>query len=228
MRKLLMICPSYKRPDRIREMIDSFNSTKSNFTELFVYCSSNGLSGYKDSLKDIKYISDDKRYMTEILNHVFNINPNEQYYGFVHDDHIFRTNKWDEKMISNIDGIGVSYPNDLWPDSCVKWRHASCFIMSGEIPRCLGYILHPKFKHIGTDTSIRDLCEALGIYHYCSDVIVEHMHYNIGKADNDESYKYVYSDESCREGDKIYRWWKGEVLPKDAEKLSKLKQGLYV
>jgi hypothetical protein len=114
MKKLLVICPSRIRPDRIQNMLRSFDETKSEGTDIIIYISDCDprLEEYKVALEGRRYEIGKRLFPSAVCNYLARKYPDYLYYADVADDHIYRTKNWDKILIDEIEshgGWGVSF-----------------------------------------------------------------------------------------------------------------------
>jgi len=103
------------------------------------------------------------------------------------DDHVARTQGWDAKLLAAIDGMGGSgfaYPNDLQrPDI------PEAVVVSADIVQALGWFCLPELRHWAVDNVWHDLGMGIGRLKFCSDIVVEHMHWSRGLTPRDYTYR---------------------------------------
>ena len=220
--KLLVICPSRIRPDRIQDMLRSFDETKSEGTDIVIYISDCDprLEEYRVSLSGRNYIVGKRISQTEVYNLVSSKYPEYQYYADVADDHIYRTKGWDSILIDEIEsrgGWGVAFGwGMIHPQDC---RLPQASIVSGNIVKALGHMYEPSITHAYTDRFLQDLAEELGMLYPRPDVIVEHMHVLNDKGKMDENYSWVLSQETLEIGKKQYETWRANKMQSDIQKV---------
>jgi hypothetical protein len=112
---------------------------------------------------------------------------------FMGDDHVVRTDGWDEKLYEPIKnrGFGISYGNDLFQGENLP----TMVMMSTNIIRELGFMAPPKLIHLFMDNFWKVFGQVLGCLDYKGDVIIEHMHYMAGKSKVDAQYQEVNSSD---------------------------------
>lgn len=229
--KLLVICPSRARPQRLKEMVDSFLATRSPGTEMLVYVDAKDpcLGDYYLQVfakNTVTWVTGPRLHLVQVLNHIsIDKYPNIQYYGEVNDDHIYRTTGWDKAFIDAIEtkgqGWGVACGADKINNNWHKFRHPSACTISGNIVRELGFFVLPALQHMWTDVYLRDISEGIGRLFFCPDYIVEHMHCNIGKSKTDDNYKWVYSDEQQSFGKNTYEEWRRRFYAATIDRLKR-------
>ena len=218
MNKLLTICPTFNRPDRLKEMLESFISTRSEGTDIVIYLSQDDpqLKKYVEFISRLDFpaahLIGERRLLVEALNFCFDSYPDYPYYHEINDDHIYHTQGWDSKLISEIEtkgqGWGIACGRDMLHDT--NWhqgRLPSAMVMSGNIARTLGYIVYPEFRHTYVDDYFRELAEGIGRLFYCPEVIIEHRHFLGGKVQNDDNYRWVMSKGEMQYGSMVYHEW---------------------
>lgn len=109
--------------------------------------------------------------------------------AFLGDDHCPRTEGWDARLVDAVAtmGGGVAYGNDLVHGINLPTAVA----LDSRLARALGYMAPPTLKHLYVDNVWKDWGYGLGRLAYLNDVIVEHLHPIVGKAEDDERYQVV-------------------------------------
>jgi hypothetical protein len=114
-----------------------------------------------------------------------------KYLAFMGDDHRPRTPDWDEQLIQTIADFpnGIAYGNDLIQGENLP----TAVLLDSNIVRTLGYMAPPEQKHLYLDDFWRDLGRELGTLRYNPHVVIEHMHFSVGKSEQDAQYAEVNS-----------------------------------
>lgn len=114
--------------------------------------------------------------------------------GFMGDDHLPRTQNWDEAIARHVRAkpCSIVYGNDLFQGPNLP----TAVFMDARIVRTLGYFAPPMMRHLYLDNAWKTWGETLGSLVYLPDVIIEHMHPEAGKAEWDEGHKRVNSGET--------------------------------
>jgi len=226
MKKLLVMIPSRGRPKRLDEFIKSFYDTKSCGTDVVFYLNDDDPSLDKYAISDYRIVGR-RMYLAEAYNYLFQENSNYDYYSLLNDDHYCITPGWDRKLIKMIEekgGWGLSCCEDHLTD-WKQFQHPSGMVISGNIPRTLGYMIWPKIQHIGIDCYFKELLAPLGLMHHMTDVVIEHRHWINGKALLDENYKWVYHKDQYQYGMSMVAEYKRIQLQKDVEKIKQVMKG---
>lgn len=220
--KLLSICSS-KRPEMLKRMIKSFLSTKELDSELFIYISEKDKDNFNFDefplTNKVTFHIGTPKYYAEVLNFVStNLYPDVEYYQEINDDHIYRTQGWDKILIEEIEkngGIGLSAGDDLWKNDRSSYE-PSGVVVSGNIVRCLGWMVYPGFRQYNLDVFLWDLGSSIKRFFVRKDVIIEHMHcFAKDEKENfkgvkDEFYKNVYCDEERNIGNHTLNKYRSE------------------
>jgi hypothetical protein len=109
--------------------------------------------------------------------------------GVIGDDFIFKTENWESTLIDHTrrNKVAVMYGNDLLQGEVLP---TAPFITSNII-RALGYIAPWSIQHLYSDNFWKDLGIRLNCLKYFPEMIIEHAHWSIGKAEKDKQYERV-------------------------------------
>lgn len=226
--KLLVICPSRSRPQKLGRMLDSFYETRSEGTEIVVYVADDDpmLWIYEKLLVGHNHVIGPRKTIVEVNNYFScEVYPNIPFYGEINDDHIYITPGWDKKLMGIIEkfggGWGLACGNDTVHGDWTKIKHPSGAVISGNIVRALKCFVHPKLRHLGSDGYLRDVAEGIGGLFYDPDVIIEHHHFVNKKADfnNDPNYKHIYTDEETAHMEKVLTEWRRDKKMHDINRM---------
>jgi hypothetical protein len=198
---LTMVVPSKGRPQNASRLIQAVNETAGDELERLVIA-----IDYQEPLAaeyqgvipvgeewdswdwvSLAHVQAEPQRMGPVLNRVaLEYARDSDYVGFMGDDHLPRTDKWDEELIETLgDRPGVAFGNDLaqgekLPTAC---------LVSSDIIRSLGYLCPPGLDHLYLDDFWKVLGLELGNLCYHEGVVIEHLHPVVGKADWDDSYQ---------------------------------------
>lgn len=218
---LTMIVPSRGRPANIARLIDAFVYTAdTSHTSLRVVVDSDDpeLQAYRNLVGQSEWLSliiqGEHRRLNPILNAEAARAVNSSgLIGFMGDDHVPRTPRWDQHLIAAIGGRpGVAYGNDLLQ----RENLPTAVVMSSSIVRVLGYMSPPSLLHLYMDDFWKMLGGAIGNLQYRDDVIIEHVHPAAGKAPWDAAYQVtmsagLLSEDGQRYTEYLARQWPGDL-----------------
>lgn len=125
-----------------------------------------------------------RSYFTAKVNQLFAEFPNEPSYGFLMDDTVPLTEKWDVLLAEKAGPWGLA-----WPDDCLPGKRPSALVIGGELVRALGWISCPTIKHFFTDSVWEKMAEDLGAAGRCEDIKIAHLHFSSGAAPFDKTYQ---------------------------------------
>jgi hypothetical protein len=125
--------------------------------------------------------------------------------GFAGDDHLPRTHGWVSRYLGTLYsvGTGIVYCDDGYQGENIPTQWA----MTSDIVRTLGRMVPALVDHLYCDNAVRDLGRGADCLTYLDDVLIEHMHPVVGKAENDEQYQRVNGREQYRHDRAAYREW---------------------
>ena len=109
--------------------------------------------------------------------------------GFMGDDHKPVTKRWDERIAQAMIPGGVVYGNDLIQGEALPTE----VFLDAKIVQTLGCFVPEGFIHLFLDNTWKTWGERTGKLIYLDDVIIEHLHPLVGKADSDDGYTEVNS-----------------------------------
>ncbi len=136
------------------------------------------------------------------------------------DDMVFRTKDWDERVI-NVFNQSKDKLIFVFPDELIfRDKLATLFFLHRRWVETLGYYIPPYYSCDMGDVWMDEVAKMIGRRIYLPDVIVEHMHYRVGKAEFDE----IYAETKIRgERDDVWKLYYSQIDKRlaDVEKLRK-------
>jgi len=194
---VLVIVPTRGRPDASVEFHKEFLQ-KSMISDLMFAIDEDDADSYP-RIDGVLYEVNPRMGMNGTLNYVATKYADKyKYIAFMGDDHRVRTFGWDLVMAERIGSLGVAYGNDLIQGQALP----TSVMMSSKIIKAIGYMAPPKQKHMYLDNFWLDLGTRLNAIHYLEDVIIEHLHFSVGKSDMDSSYQET-NDSAIYNADKV-------------------------
>ncbi len=224
MKPILIILPSRGRPEKIEEFYNTWRQTTDGYSEVLT-CLDDDDSTVNKYTKhnDVQFDIGKGNSMCDSLNRSFKKYSKYEYYFIPSDDHRMRTKKWETRFMEKIKkngGKGVAYGNDLiWEE-----KLATAAFVSGNIFRALGYIALPGLLHMWVDKYWLELGKALNKLFYFPDIIVEHMHFTVGKSEVDPYYLAVNNKRVYDHDANVYHEWAKEQKLKDVKKINSFKE----
>jgi len=184
----MIIIPTRGRPDNIRRFVVAYKKTLA--TEPFTLLLDNNDEKKEDYYPHLEgldawcVLDDTNNGIAGRMNDFFEKNPDKEYYAIIGDDVVPETTEWDQRM-----------KEACLPDK-ICWAHDGIQngglpthpFIGGDLVRSLGWIAHPKLKHMYVDNVWRDITvqEKNGVY--LDDVRLIHHHYVNNKAEMDDVY----------------------------------------
>lgn len=162
------------------------------------------LSAYLRLSHDVKVL-DDRLGYTKSLNLIAReVWDEHAILGAFGDDVIFRTPAWDEVVYRTLETPGIAYGDDLIHGA----NHPTAVFMSSVIAKALGWLALPSTTHQWADDGWKELGKRAGILRFMPEVIVEHMHPGVGKAEWDDTYQSVFTQERAERDHNGFENWK--------------------
>ena len=219
---LLVIVPSRGRPHNIADLWDAWSSTTSAAAGLLVAVDDDdpALDGYRRVCADrgIELTVGPRMRMCPTLNKVaLESAPHHFALGFMGDDHRVRSAGWDQRYVDVLYNLGTGfvYGNDLLAGERLPTQVA----MTSDIVQALGAMVPAPVRHLFADNQWIDLGRAINRIRYLPDVIVEHLHPLVHKAEHDAGYLEVNHPDAAESDRQIYAHWYEHEMPTDVEKL---------
>lgn len=224
---MLYLVPSRGRPGNIKELIESWEATRSEaHMWICVDLDDPTIEEYANITRPpwVRFWVGERMRLGPTLNHYSALHlsmPGEHsIIGFMGDDHRPRTKDWDLTILetaSAAGGTAVVYGNDLLQGI----QMATAVAMTTNISQSLGYMVPPGMTHLYMDSAWLDMGTVSGNLIYLPNVVIEHMHPIAQKAQWDEGYAEVNSHEMYRNDRIAYDAWLAD--PTWRERLRALK-----
>lgn len=192
-----LLVPTRNRPRLLQRLLDSLVETTADLAnvEVVLYIDEDDTQSKQfshRSLSPIKIIASPGRSMGE-MNRLCYEASRGRYVMLLNDDVVFRTSGWDTKVLNAFspftDDIAMVYGNDLDQGVAVP----TFPFISRAVCDVLGEICPRGYQNLHIESHLFDIFKQLvklGHHRirYLGDVIFEHMHYILGKADVDQTY----------------------------------------
>ncbi len=224
MEPILIVLPSKGRPDKIEGFYDTWRKTTDGYSEVLTVLDDDDptLLRYKKH-KDIRYYVGRGKSFSDACNRTFKKYPNYKYYYILSDDHRIRTSNWERRFTDIIEkngGKGVSFGDDLMYGE----KLASAALVSGNIFRALGFITLPGLIHMFTDNFWTEVGRSINKLFYFPNIIIEHMHFSVGKSPVDSWYMAVDNKVVYEHDRRVFNKWKREELRNDIDKIKNYRE----
>jgi hypothetical protein len=225
---LLVLVPTRGRPANAQRLLTAFRETSRGYADVrFVLDSDDPtIDGY-DQIPDFPFMTVQPAAhpgMVAALNaaawHVLEHEQPAPYaLGFMGDDHLPVTPGWDEHYVWNLRdlGTGIVYGNDLIQGEAMATQCA----MTSDIVRALGWMCPPALRHLDVDLAWCAIGRGLDRLRYLPDTIIEHLHPVAQRAEWDEGYSRVNSEEVIAADGWAYWVWHDQQLAGDLDLIRK-------
>lgn len=170
------LLPTLNRPGELVEFFKSYLEAETS-TPVWVLVDNTDpkLDEYRTIAlpKDCQMIFTEAITMGDKVREVWGRIKDMAWVGILNDDHRPKTEKWDQKILTQITGTNVVSTNDGW---VAPNRICGAICFSGQILRTLGYMFLPGQHHLYSDDLWAVLFGKPGALRILMDVLVEHHH----------------------------------------------------
>lgn len=215
MSDIMMLCPSRGRPHNITRLREQWGKV-TDTAELLVAVDDDDpkLEWYRET-GEIAVMTAPRGLGPIINTLALYYAPKYKFVGFLGDDHLPRTEKWDLTLTSALGGQpGVAYGDDLFQGEKVP----TAMIASSKLILGLGYIVPPGIEHLYMDCFWKVLGQATRLA-WCPGVVLEHMHPSASKGEWDAGYAYANSIEMYSRDEVAYQNFLNGQWHADQERL---------
>lgn len=200
----MWVLPTRNRPSSCLRFINAWQATNAS-TPVYVRLDLDDPD--IDALKSLPWPNEFKvtvaprRGLSKSMNEVFEVYPNEPWYGLLADDLLPHTSGWDQLLVNAAGTSNISYPNDQGNNPDLPTHPC----VGGDLVRKIGWFGFPPCGHYFVDTVWQFLGNELNNIHRLDNVLVEHLHYSVGKSELDTNYQE--SSLKWKHDKRAYRDW---------------------
>ena len=186
MKDLLVVVPSRGRPGNIAGLLDAMEATCEGDTTLVVGLDDDDPTWEDYPLGPIYEVRGGLRQVVAWINELALPEvDNYRWIGHFGDDNLPRTPGWDLRIMEALERTPFAFGNDLYPRAPGS---LSCHVFTrSDVIKTLGYFGPPRIRHMYVDVAWMAWGIRTGIA-YLDDVVIEHMHFTVGKSAHDEVY----------------------------------------
>lgn len=124
--------------------------------------------------------------------------------GNLGDDHLCRTPGWDKRVTEALAEPGIAYGDDLIHGELLP----TAPFISSVIVNALGWYALPTCRHLYIDDAWRTLGLSARVLRFLPDVVIEHCHPAVQKAEWDEGYERANNERTTHHDLRAYEVWK--------------------
>jgi hypothetical protein len=188
----MFIVPTYKRPERLKNLIQAYKDTKAT-APVFVFIQGNAeiYSGieYPDTWTVEQF--ENNIGLVGAVNYAFNKYPNEKWYGSLCDDQMPQEDEWDKKLIEAVNDWNIVTSQDSINKN--ESRMSGITLLGGELVRFCQFIVPPCTWHICGDDWWELVAKSCQNW-VKTDVKSTHFTPETTETEPDETYKSSYTD----------------------------------
>ena len=104
------------------------------------------------------------------------------------DDLVYKTVRWDSKLMARLIELDNPYYLSWFNDGINGNRHCAFPVITREWYETLGYFSPGVFNFGYNDTWVYDIAKRVGKLNYMNEILVEHLHFSVGKSNMDDTY----------------------------------------
>lgn len=216
---MAMLIPSRNRPEAATEALQSVLTHAYLETDAFILYDED----QEDLYGHIELARSTPKFgsMNACLNHwAVTFAQEYDFIGFMGDDHRVRTANFDALLVDSIgDREGIAYGNDLLQGEALP----TAVVLSSGIIKALGFMSPPKLKHLFMDNFWLTIGHHLENANYVPEVIIEHLHFVNGKAEQDAGYLAVNNPAIHNHDQEVFRAYVVNELETDLRKVREWK-----
>lgn len=190
-----ILCPTRKRKKNVQRLIDSALNTACDRKNIeFVFYIDN------DDLETIDYLNNQTQHtnilflngariiLSEMWNRCYEKSSSD-IVMLCGDDIVFRSENWDTKVLKEFDKYGDKIIFVHGDDLCHGSNLGTHGFLHKNWIKTIGYAAPPYFSCDFTDTWITEVSNIIKRHIYLPDVITEHMHPSLNKAELDLTHQ---------------------------------------
>jgi hypothetical protein len=183
---IVLVVPSRERPQNIAQLWDTLEKTCRTEVTLVVGLDEDDPTRDQYPPRLAYQVRSGLRHVVPWINELaVPLAGQYRFIGHVGDDNVFKTVGWDERVRKALEKTPFAFGNDLYPRTPGS---LCCHIFCrSQVVTALGYLGPTGLRHMFVDDVWWRWGQAAGIT-YLDDVIIEHLHYTVGKSPYDRSY----------------------------------------
>lgn len=213
--RTLIIVPTRGRPDKAERLYHAIQTTADVNV---IFCVDNDDSKLVEyQATNLPLLVGPRKRLVGTLNEVSKqFAADYDIIGFLGDDTLPQTYRWDVEVQNNFKRNMVAYANDGHQRAGLP----TGVFMDSRIVEILGYMVPPTFIHLFADNYWKTLGEALGTLTYLDHVNIEHLHPYAGKAVSDKTYEEANCGPVWDNDERAFNNYVRDSLQADVDKLN--------
>lgn len=229
MDRMLIICPTYKRPAMAEDMLKSYQKTKATdprqpegWSDMILGLSAddNCIPQYMELAEKYKVRAQvfNTNSTTVIFNTIWAQNQNYFCYHMTNDDVIYLTEFWDCVFIDVLGqrGGGIVYGDDQFHGAGL----CTLPCISASVAQAVGWLQYPGLDKLFGDAVWMRIGNLVPCIYWHHEMKIDHKHWINGKREQDvtsKEYLVHYNRENF-----VFKLWEQNLAINDVEKVKKL------
>lgn len=192
---ITILLPTKKRPNNVIRFVDNVLATANNpqDIEICYYLDDDdsiSISGINYSAEHIntQAIQGNLKLGSQMYNELYRIASGE-IFMIAADDIIFRNKNWDSFVVDAFNKQEDKIIHVYGEDGYQHGRIGTHGFLHNNWIEVLGYVLPPKLSFVYADEWITELAKRVDRNVYIPELLIEHLHPAVGKAQLDETYQ---------------------------------------
>lgn len=215
--KIALLVPSRERLTNKRTLIESVRDTAEDLGRVRLYLGTDTddpcreeTYAFKDEFPFVTIVDIMAQPSFPGLGYLWNVcaaNSSEEIISMIGDDMAFRTKGWDARILEQFspskcpaDNIKMVHCNDLKR----KEKLAVNLFIHRDYMKHTGYFMREEFKINWIDLWLHQIYSSIGRRTYLPDVVIEHLHWSLGKMPVDSVVKNLKRDCHVSESSKTW------------------------
>jgi len=189
----MWFCPTYKRPEGLKELADSwvkYQPGKKLVVRVWEDDPHGEAYARMEWPEEWEFYTSPAEGFTAAMNEFFAKYPDEPTYGFIADDIRLTAEESLDYLESLASPFFIAYPND----TIQRDRLCTHYCIGGDLVRIMGWFSPPFLSHGFTDQVWKLLGQGAGLLRYAPHVVFYHKHFLAGRAPYDDGYAKVYDE----------------------------------
>jgi len=226
---MISVCvPTRGRPQRFAEMLASLRETAETEVEVIAAVDEDDETRDAYPTDGVEYVTVPAGTLQSGLWDVAWQRAHGDIAMHADDDIMFRTHGWDTAVLTEFeafpDGIGGVFTAngqhgpDMWP---IVWP-THPFWTRGFV-EAVGYLTPPHFPSWHAEHWPVQIAQAVGRLRYVPDILIEHCHFTLGKAEVDDTYLRGASTDKWIEIEGQRLFWSAELVAEREEQIARVR-----
>lgn len=181
----MWILPSRGRPHNVERLLKAYIETgASTPVWLRIDLDDSVCGAYRAPHPMWTRVIGPRKILSELYAEAFRMSRDSPWFGFIADDVVPETEKWDTKLIELAGRDGMAVPSGGHAD----YHGSPHFVLGGDLVRSVGWLALPGLDRIFIDTVWFDIARVRDVLRHAPGVVLRHLHFSNKGALMDATY----------------------------------------